>query len=182
MWKFLLNRASTVFSKKSNLTSFFWKESYSFLHVFQYQKSGFKSLKNYFFSILKYESISEGNTRKLIVKNISSKDSGKYFVEATDGSKCECSLSVGGKGGATSGGAERSFMANKAEKSAYSFKPQESGLRSDYGIMIPLHMPQQKIRDYVLSEVHHRDVESNKKWIRNPDSWNSWIRNPQYAN
>ena len=131
---------------------------------------------------MKYESISEGNSRKLIVKNISSKDSGKYFVEATDGSKCECSLSVGGKGGATSGGADRSFMATKAEKSAYSFKPQESGLRSDYGIMIPLHMPQQKIRDYVLSEVHNRDVESNKKWIRNPDSWNSWIRNPQYAN
>ena len=171
------------FFKKIEFNEFLLKRKLFVLARFSVPKIRILEPKKlFFFSILKYESISEGNTRKLIVKNISSKDSGKYFVEATDGSKCECSLSVGGKGGATSGGAERSFMANKAEKSAYSFKPQESGLRSDYGIMIPLHMPQQKIRDYVLSEVHHRDVESNKKWIRNPDSWNSWIRNPQYAN
>ena len=130
---------------------------------------------------MKYESISEGNTRKLIVKNISSNDSGKYFVEATDGSKVECSLSVGGASASGQSQGDRSFMATSAEKSAYSFKPQERGRKSDYGIMIPLHMPQQKIRDYVLSEVHHRDVETNKKWIRNPESWNSWIKNPNYV-
>ena len=58
-------------------------------------------LRFYFFSVLKYETVSNGSARSLIIKNISKSDCAKYHCLA-DGAKSKTSTSFV-IGGASSG-------------------------------------------------------------------------------
>lgn len=123
------------------------------------------------FSILKFEDVVQGATRKLLVKNISAKDAGNYYCEAVGAnSKVTCKLTVG-KGSSKSGSSARTATSDIPQSLQHK--------SSTLGLYIPPNLTVTKIREYVLTEALNRDIALKKKWIRSPDSWNQWIRNPE---
>jgi len=150
------NPACTCVLGSTFLTQFF----------FAFKIFGLKYYKS-IFSILKYECIVDGASRKLIVKNISAADAGNFFCEAIGAnSRVGCKLSVGksSSGGGASGA---------------TYVPRDNAKSASFGLQVPANMSAQKIRDFVLNEIRNKDLDTKKKWIRSPDSWNQWIRNPE---
>lgn len=109
------------------------------------------------FSILKYETVVDGATRKLIVKNIRRQDVGEYSVKSGE-SKCTVKLTVG---------------AQSASGAALTV--------GDLGLKRRGSFAGDRGKESAILAALEKAKLSNKKWIRHPNYLNLWIMNPDYV-
>merc|ERR1711990_106354 len=108
------------------------------------------------FSILKYECVSNGAQRKLIVKNIRRQDVGEYQCKVGS-SAVTVKLTVGAK---------------KADGSAMTVG--DLGLKKKAII-------NHNDTAALLASALEKAKSTNKKWVRHPNYYNLWIMNPDYV-